>query len=167
MPIDLIVMTASRNRLTTTGASPSNASSRISNDGASDIARTIATIFFWPPLKFSPCRPTSGRTSGNTAKTRSSVSPTCEPRPPLTAVQRCAEQNAGDMLVGADLVRRAVGEKGAFMHHHDAVGIAEHHIHVMLDHDGGDHAAADHRGNGVHDLRFLMGADAAGRLVKE
>ena len=53
------------------------------------------------------------------------------------------------------------------MHHHDAVGVAENHVHVVLDHDGRHHAAAHHRGHSVHDLRLLVGADAAGWLVEE
>src|SRR5207244_3843539 len=52
--------------------------------------------------------------------------------------QRSAEQDARDILVGADLIGRAIGKEGPLMHHHDAVGIAEHDVHVVLDDDGGD-----------------------------
>ena len=45
----LIRFTASMNRLTTTGASPSKGSSSSRMDGERVIARAIATIFFWPP----------------------------------------------------------------------------------------------------------------------
>src|SRR5712664_1622123 len=45
--------------------------------------------------------------------------------------QRSAEQDAGDILVGADLIGRAVGEERPLMHHHDAVGIAEYHVHIV------------------------------------
>src|SRR5262245_41445230 len=38
-------------RCTTTGASPSNASSRSNTDGDNAMARAMATIFFCPPLK--------------------------------------------------------------------------------------------------------------------
>ena len=41
---------------------------------------------------------------------------------------------------------RAVGEESALVHHHDAVGVAEHHVHVVLDDDGGDRPGAHHRG---------------------
>ena len=50
-------------------------------------------------------------------------------------------------------VRRPVGKKPAFVHHHDAVGIAEHDIHVVLDDDGGHRPGAHDRGHRVHDLR--------------
>src|SRR5262249_48178390 len=35
-----------------------------------------------------------------------------------------AEKNIGDVLVRLDFLRRPVGEKHTFMHHHDAVRIA-------------------------------------------
>src|SRR5262249_21018460 len=84
-----------------------------------------------------------------------------------SARQWGAEQDAGDVLVGANLVRRAVGQERAFVHHHDAIGIAEHHVHVVLDHDRGDLAAAHHGRYRVHDLRLAAGTDPAGRLVEE
>src|SRR5260221_2111030 len=53
------------------------------------------------------------------------------------------------------------------MHHDDAVGVAEYHVHVVLDDDGGDHPSAHHRRDGIHDLRLFVRADPAGRFVEE
>ena len=58
-----------------------------------------------------------------------------------------------------DLVGRALGEDGALGHDDDAVGIVEHHIHVVLDDDRRDAFAAHDRGDGVHDLALVAGAD--------
>ena len=51
-----IVRTASMKRVTTTGARPSKGSSRSRTAGLRAIARVIDTIFFWPPLRWSPRR---------------------------------------------------------------------------------------------------------------
>src|SRR6266446_2465624 len=84
--ISLSFRTASINRVTTTGARPSNGSSSRRMEGESIMARAMATIFFWPPLRSSPRRWVSCRTSGKTPKTRSS-SP-----PPSTRPEDCASQ---------------------------------------------------------------------------
>src|SRR6184192_1580659 len=65
MPIALIARTASMKRVTTTGARPSNGSSRRRMDGASVIARVIATIFFWPPDRWSRRRARQGEPRGD------------------------------------------------------------------------------------------------------
>ena len=44
-------------------------------DGASVIARVIATIFFWPPDRWSPRRVMKPFTSGKTENTRASPAP--------------------------------------------------------------------------------------------
>ena len=56
IPISLICFTASMKRVTTTGASPSNGSSRSRMPGESVMARPMATIFFWPPERNRPRR---------------------------------------------------------------------------------------------------------------
>src|SRR5712691_4690116 len=71
MPRALIALTASIKRVTTTGARPSNGSSRSRTEGDSAIARLIATIFFWPPERWSPRRVRNSLTSGKIEKTRS------------------------------------------------------------------------------------------------
>src|SRR5437588_1963049 len=76
---------------------------------------------------------TSRRTCAGPRNVLMSLSSSSTARPLLH--ERCAEQDAGDILVGADLVGRAIGEERAFMHHDDAVGIAEHDVHVVLDDD--------------------------------
>src|SRR5439155_247550 len=50
------VRAASMKRVTTTGARPSKGSSRSRTAGLRAIARVIDTIFFWPPLRWSPRR---------------------------------------------------------------------------------------------------------------
>src|SRR6185295_16042312 len=121
-----------------------------------------------------PLRPTSETTSLSTTLIETPCRMCAGPRKVLMAStssstvfssfsrQRRTEQDVGDMLIGPDLVRRSVGEEFAFVHHHDAVGVAEHHVHVVFDHDGGDGAGAHHGGHGVHDLRLVARAHAAG-----
>src|SRR5712691_4058748 len=85
----------------------------------------------------------------------------------LSSRQRHAEKNVGDVLVHLDLFRRPVGEKPAFMHHHDAVGVAEHDVHVVLDDNGRHRSGAHDRGHGIHDLRLVARAHPARRLVEK
>src|SRR3989442_2082741 len=61
------------------------------------------------------------------------------------------EQILGHVAVLADLPGRAVGEKPAFMHHDDAIGAFEHHVHVVFDDDRRDPAAPHHCRHRVHD----------------
>src|SRR4030095_8189671 len=63
----------------------------------------------------------------------------------ISGRQRHAEKDVGDVVVRFDLFRRPVGEESAFMHHHDAVRVAEHHIHVVLDDNGRYRARAHDR----------------------
>src|SRR5215471_7970762 len=85
----------------------------------------------------------------------------------ISCRQRRAEKDVGDVLVRLDLLRRPVGEEPAFVHHHDAVRVAEHHVHVVLDDDGRHRAGAHDRGYGIHDLRLLARAHPARRLVEK
>src|SRR5262245_3182678 len=78
-----------------------------------------------------------------------------------------AEEEVRDVGVRRDLIRRALGEKPALVHHYDAVGIAEHHVHVVLDDDGGDRAGPHYRRHGIHDLRLVARAHPARRLVEK
>src|SRR5882672_3351155 len=70
-------------------------------------------------------------------------------------------------LVPPDLFRAAAGEDLALMHDHDAVGVFEDDVHVVLDDDRGDLVRSDDRADDVHDGRLLPGAHAAGGLVEE
>src|SRR5262249_32090702 len=85
----------------------------------------------------------------------------------ISCRQRRAEKDVGDVLVRLDLFRRPVGEEFAFVHHDDAVRVAEHHVHVVLDDNGRYGAGAHDRRHGVHDLRLLARAHPARRLVEE
>src|SRR5215472_13291866 len=85
----------------------------------------------------------------------------------ISGRQRRAEKDVGDVLVRPDLFRRPVGEESAFMHHHNAVRVAEHHVHVVLDDNGRHRTRAHDRGHGIHDLRLLARAHPARRLVEK
>jgi hypothetical protein len=75
-------------------------------------------------------------------------------------------KDVGDVAVRLDLLWRPVGGIG-LVHHHDAVGVAEHHVHVVLDDDRRHHSGPHHRGHGIHDLRLVARAHAARRLVEK
>src|SRR5262245_27010637 len=85
----------------------------------------------------------------------------------ISCRQRRAEKDVGDVLVRLDLFRRPVGEEFAYVHHDDAVRVAEHHVHVVIDDNGRHRAGAHDRRHGIHDLRLLAGAHPARRLVEE
>src|SRR5690606_7425642 len=78
-----------------------------------------------------------------------------------------AQKNHRDLVVVSDLVRRALGQNGSLRHHHNAIGIFEDDIHIVLDDHRGDTLAADDRGDGVHDLALVARADPARRLIEE
>src|SRR5262245_44008306 len=85
----------------------------------------------------------------------------------ISGRERRAEKDVGDVLVRLDLFRRPVSEKFAFGHHHDAVRVAEHHVHVVLDDNRRYGAGAYDRRHGIHDLRLLARAHPARRLVEK
>ena len=88
----MIRRAASMNRLTTTGASPSNGSSSKRIDGDSVSARAIATIFFWPPERLRPRRLRNCRTSGKRSNTRWST-------PVPAAIEPCRPAATSDWLI--------------------------------------------------------------------
>ena len=56
----------------------------------------------------------------------------------LLGVGRAAEVGVDHGLVGAHLVRLAVGDHPALGHHDHAVGVVHDHLHVVLDEEEGD-----------------------------
>src|ERR671922_49475 len=96
----------------------------------------------------------------------STSSSTCLPFA-VSSRERRAEKDIGDVLVRLDRFRRSVGEESAFVHHHDAVRVPEHHVHVVLDDDGSHRAGTHDRGHGIHDLRLVARAHPAGRFVEK
>src|SRR5579864_3447460 len=126
-----------------------------------------------------PLRPTS--TTDSPASTRSdtprstwtgpryaSMRSTCSIRSARDrgfAARMGADECGRDGVVTADLVRRAVGEDRPLVHDDDALGIAEHDVHVVLDDDDRDAARAHDRAHDVHDRRLLAGGHAARGLV--
>src|SRR6266567_1317929 len=85
----------------------------------------------------------------------------------ISGRKRHAEKDIGDVVVRPDLFRRPVGEESAFVHHDDAVRVAEHHVHVVLDDNRRHGAGAHDRRHGIHDLRLLARANPARRLVEK
>src|SRR5262245_23654926 len=128
-----------------------------------------------------PLRPTSETTSPSSTPTVTPRRMCAGPRAVFTAStsgsscftfaisgrQRRAEKDVGDILVRLDLRRSPVGQEFAFVHHDDAVRVAEHHVHVVLDDNGRYGAGANDRRHGIHDLRLLARAHPARRLVEE
>src|SRR5215472_5833938 len=110
-----------------------------------------------------PCRMCAGPRKVFMASTSSS---TCLSFA-ISSRQRRAEKDVVDVLVRLDLFRRPVGEESAFMHHDDAVRVAEHHVHVVLDDNRRHGAGAHDRRHGIHDLRLLARAHPARRLVEK
>src|SRR3954469_9157096 len=78
-----------------------------------------------------------------------------------------SEDGVLDALVVADLLWRAARQHDPLVHDHDAVGVAEDDVHVVLDDHGGDAVGADDGGDDVHDGRLLARGDTAGRFVEE
>jgi len=100
-------------------------------------------------------------------RTRRGVRPVSRRPGWLTRSPPGADECREHPLVATDLVGRAVGQDRPLVHGHDAVGVGEDHVHVVLD-DGRRDVLRAHDGrDGVHDRRLLAGADAAGRLVEE
>ena len=62
-----------------------------------------------------------------------------------TRVTRLAEIDLAHARVGGDLLRRAFEQNAPADHHDDAAGEAEHEVHVVLDEQHRDVAAADRR----------------------
>src|SRR5262249_41924797 len=96
-----------------------------------------------------PLRPTRQTASASPTRRETARSTCAGPRKvsrPLISsmlgLDRRADEGGRHRVVAADLVGGAVGEDGALVHGHDAVGIAEDHVHVVLDDHGRDAARA-------------------------
>src|SRR3984893_3134262 len=124
---------------------------------------TSETTSASPTLNVTPRRMCAGPRKVLMASTSSSTRSSFA----ISGRQWRAEKDVGDVLVRLDLFRRAVGEESAFMHHHNAVRVAEHHVHVVLDDNGRHRTRAHDRGYGIHDLRLLARAHPARRLVEK
>src|SRR5262249_28734959 len=125
-----------------------------------------------------PLRPTSETTSFSFTVSETSRRMWAGPRNVLMALssssigcvsrrERSAEKNACDFAVGPDLLRRSICEQSAFMHHDNAIGVAEDHIHIVLDHHRSHGACTHHRRDRIHDLPLVARAHAAGRLIEQ
>src|SRR5919201_2386590 len=117
-----------------------------------------------------PLRPTS--TSASLSPTSSETCRRICARPRYVLIV-CSSSMGGPehgvlhRLVAADFLRGPAGEDHALVHDHDAVGVLEDDVHVVLDHHGSDPFRSDDGADHVHDRRLLARADAAGRLVEE
>src|SRR6266481_2490654 len=89
-----------------------------------------------------PLRPTRHTVSASPTLSPRSRSTWAGPRKvmrPWTSSMAVRPQHVGgDLLVVADLVGCPVGGDGALVHGHDARAVGEHHVHLVLDDDGGD-----------------------------
>ena len=81
--------------------------------------------------------------------------------------QALAEIDGAHLRVAADLFRRALGDQAAAVEHEDAVGMLEHHVHVVLGEEHADRLlAGDARGE-PHQFDALARRHAGGRLVHQ
>src|SRR3546814_7270964 len=78
-----------------------------------------------------------------------------------------AEIGVDDLLVGSNLVGRAVGDLAAVVEHHHPVGDVHDHAHVVLDqHDGGAELLVGLEDEARHIL-LLLDVHAGHRLVEQ
>src|SRR5216684_6212406 len=91
------------------------------------------------------------------------------PGAPIRSLTRRVRSNerGRDRVVATDLLRGSVREDRALVHDDDALRIAEHDVHVVLDDDDGYASGAYDRADDVHDWRLLSRRHAARRLVEE
>src|SRR5438094_9008129 len=117
-----------------------------------------------------PLRPTS--TTDSLSPTSSESCRRIWARPRYVLMDRSSSMGGPEhrvlhRFVAADLLRAATGEDHALVHDHDAVGVLEDDVHVVLDDHRGDPVRPDDGADHVHDRRLLSRADAAGRLVED
>ena len=94
------------------------------------------------------------------------------PVPALTSRPRfclaaAAEIGVDHGLVGADLVRLAVGDHLALGHHDHPVGVVHHHLHVVLDEQEGDPVLGAQPLHVVEQPPSERRVDARHRLVEQ
>jgi hypothetical protein len=81
--------------------------------------------------------------------------------------QTFAEIDGAHLRVAADLLGRTFGNQAAAVQHQDAVGMFEHHVHVVLGEEDADRLfAGDARGE-PHQLDPFARRHAGGRLVHQ
>src|ERR687892_761315 len=128
---------------------------------------TLLSVVVLPaPLR--PTRPTSPPAGTSSVMFRKMTNPRIVTWSPSTrSVSDMAEHSLAHLGIGQDLVGRAVGDHLARVEDDDALGVALHHLHVVLYEDGGDVALLEHAHERVHDLELVLDAHAAGGLVHQ
>src|ERR1700687_1855887 len=91
------------------------------------------------------------------------------PGAPIRSLTRRGRSNerGSYRVVPTDLFRGSVREDRALVHDDDALGIAEHDVHVVLDDDDGYTSGAYDRADDIHDRCLLSRRHTARRLVEE
>src|SRR5919108_3597676 len=134
------------------------------------IVRSVVVL----PAPLRPTRQTTSRgpTSSETrrkiwlASMNTSTSATLST--PSRRLRSAADHDVHHLLIAPDLGRRRVGDDPALVERHDAVGVAEDDVHVVLDLDDGLEAHPPRRPDqDLHDGRLVARAHPAGRLVEQ
>src|SRR5262245_15873331 len=86
---------------------------------------------------------------------------------PRVVDQPFAEIYRAHLRVGANLLGRAFGDQAAAVEHGDAVGMFEHHVHVMFGEEHADCLLPRNLGGQPHQLDALARRHAGGRLVHQ
>ena len=81
--------------------------------------------------------------------------------------QAFAEIDGAHLRIAADLLRRALRDQAAAVEHQDAVGMLEHHVHVVLGEEHADRFFPRDPGREPHQLDPLARRHAGGRLVHQ
>ncbi len=81
--------------------------------------------------------------------------------------QPLAEIDGANLRVAPDFFRRALGDQAAAVEHQDAVGMFEHHVHVVLGEQHADGFFPRDPGGQPHQLDALARRHAGGRLIHQ
>src|SRR6266850_8140391 len=115
-----------------------------------------------------PFLPASITTSPCPTARLASKSTLARPYPAFTRTSSSsAKVDLLDARVGLDLHRRPCSDELTRIEHHDAVGVAEDHVHVVLGEKHCDALAASERGGELHERSTLFGCHAGCRFVHQ
>src|SRR5262249_44351274 len=77
------------------------------------------------------------------------------------------EDHLPDLRILLDLFQNSARQDEALIHDHDAIGVLENDVHVVLDDHRRDLLGTHDRTDHIHDRRLLARRNTAGGLVEE
>src|SRR6266850_2854310 len=134
--------------------------------GRSPITLLSVVVLPAPLRPTSATRPPRGTTSETPRSTSAPWMATLRPAR-FNMTSDMAQHCSAHFGIGEHGGGLALGDNQSLVENQNALAVAEHDLHVVLDEDSRDPAAAEHAEERIHHLEFVLGADTSCRFIHE